>query len=70
VPHRVWPLGALALAVLLVGCGSDDEGVVSRPFVDPQQYPNGIDGKNGIQITGGYTVAEANNLSDRINSGG
>ena len=47
-----------------------DEKVVSRPFVDPRQYPNGIDGGNGIQITGGYTVEEARNLADRINSAG
>jgi preprotein translocase subunit SecD len=46
------------------------EKVVSRPFVDPQQYPNGFDAENGIEITGGYTVQEAKNLADRINAGG
>jgi SecD/SecF fusion protein len=47
-----------------------DEKVVSRPFVDPRTSPNGIDATNGIQIQGGFTVAQARDLADRIDGGG
>jgi preprotein translocase subunit SecD len=47
-----------------------DGKVVSRPFVDPRTSPNGIDATNGIQISGGLTIAEAKRLADRIDGGG
>jgi preprotein translocase subunit SecD len=47
-----------------------DDKVVSRPFVDPRTSPNGIDATNGIQIQGGLTVTQAQDLADRIDGGG
>ena len=31
-----------------------DREVVSRPFIDYRENPNGIDGRTGAQISGGF----------------
>lgn len=43
-----------------------DGEVLSLPQLDAAQYPNGIDGENGAQITGGFNVTEAEDLADRL----
>ena len=32
-----------------------DQEVVSRPFIDYRENPNGIDGRTGAQISGGFS---------------
>ncbi|MSO44772.1 MAG: protein translocase subunit SecD [Thermoleophilia bacterium] len=46
-----------------------DGQIISNPTVDYKQYPNGISGNNGAQISGGFSTAEARTLADQLNSG-
>lgn len=46
-----------------------DGRIISNPTVDYRQYPNGISGNNGAQISGGFTTDEARTLADQLNSG-
>src|SRR5262245_8973473 len=46
-----------------------DGEIISNPTVDYQQYPTGIDGRNGAQIQGNFTVDSAKTLASQINSG-
>lgn len=46
-----------------------DGRIISNPTVDFRQYPNGISGNNGAQISGGFTTDEARTLADQLNSG-
>ncbi len=46
-----------------------DGAIISNPTVDYQQYPTGIDGSNGAQIQGNFTVDSAKTLASQINSG-
>ena len=46
-----------------------DGKIVSNPSVDYQQYPNGITGSNGAEITGSFSRSEAETLAKQINSG-
>ncbi len=46
-----------------------DGTIVSSPTVDYQDYPNGIDGRNGAQINGDFSQSEAETLAKQINSG-
>jgi SecD/SecF fusion protein len=46
-----------------------DQDLVSVPYIDFQQNPDGIDGRNGSQITGGFTISTAQNLANLLKSG-
>lgn len=46
-----------------------DGEIITRPTVDYQRYPSGIDPSNGVQINGNFSVGEARKLADQINSG-
>ena len=46
-----------------------DREVVSRPFIDYRENPNGIDGRTGAQISGGFTLTEAQDLADVLKTG-
>jgi SecD/SecF fusion protein len=46
-----------------------DEEVVSRPFIDYRENPNGIDGRTGAQISGGFTTQEAQDLANVLKTG-
>jgi SecD/SecF fusion protein len=46
-----------------------DNEVVSRPQVDPQENPDGIDGRTGVQISGGFTLSEAQDLATNLQIG-
>ncbi|MFP5450940.1 MAG: protein translocase subunit SecD [Thermoleophilia bacterium] len=46
-----------------------DGEVVSAPTIDYEQYPFGIDGRNGAQIQGNFSRGEADTLAKQINSG-
>ncbi len=46
-----------------------DGAIISNPTVDYQQYPTGIDGSNGAQIQGNFTVDSAKTLADQIDLG-
>jgi SecD/SecF fusion protein len=43
--------------------------VVSLPIIDPAENPKGIDASSGVQITGGMTLGEAQELARALNPG-
>jgi SecD/SecF fusion protein len=46
-----------------------DSKLISVPYVDPQMNPDGIDGSNGSQISGSFTIKSAQRLANLIESG-
>jgi SecD/SecF fusion protein len=46
-----------------------DQKIVSRPVIDYQENPDGIDGRTGAQISGGFTVQEAQDLATFLKIG-
>ncbi len=46
-----------------------DREVVSRPFIDYRENPDGIDGRTGAQISGGFKLQEAQDLADVLKTG-
>jgi SecD/SecF fusion protein len=46
-----------------------DQDVVSRPFIDYRENPDGIDGRTGAQISGGFSLQEAQDLADVLKTG-
>jgi SecD/SecF fusion protein len=46
-----------------------DNELISTPFIDFVQNPNGIDGANGSQIEGGFTIQSAQDLSNLLKTG-
>jgi len=46
-----------------------DQAVVSRPIVDFSENPDGIDGRQGAQISGNFTVQEAQDLAEFLQRG-
>ena len=46
-----------------------DDRIVSVPYIDFRQNPDGIDGSNGSQIAGGFTIKSARELVGILKSG-
>jgi SecD/SecF fusion protein len=46
-----------------------DDELITVPFIDFVQNPNGIDGGQGSQIEGGFTIDSAQNLSNLLKTG-
>ncbi len=46
-----------------------DNELVSSPTIDFQKYPEGIDGRNGSQIEGGFTIKSAQELANILKTG-
>jgi SecD/SecF fusion protein len=46
-----------------------DNEVVSRPFIDYRENPEGIDGRTGAQISGGFKLQEAQDLAQVLKTG-
>jgi SecD/SecF fusion protein len=46
-----------------------DNKLITVPYIDFQQNPDGIDGANGSQIEGGFTISSAQNLANLLKSG-
>ncbi len=46
-----------------------DRELVSRPFIDYRENPDGIDGRTGAQIAGGFKLQEAQDLADVLKTG-
>jgi SecD/SecF fusion protein len=46
-----------------------DGKIVSRPVIDYQENPQGIDGRTGAQISGGFTVQQAQDLATFLKIG-
>lgn len=46
-----------------------DGQIISAPTVDFEEYPTGIDGRNGAQIQGDFSQSEAQTLAQQISSG-
>jgi SecD/SecF fusion protein len=46
-----------------------DGQVISRPFIDYRENPDGIDGRTGAQISGGFTTPEAQDLANVLKTG-
>ena len=46
-----------------------DNAVVSRPIINFQENPDGIDGRTGAQISGGFDIGEAQTLAEFLQRG-
>jgi SecD/SecF fusion protein len=46
-----------------------DNEVISAPYIDFNQNPDGIDGRNGSEISGGFTIDTAQELANLLKSG-
>jgi SecD/SecF fusion protein len=46
-----------------------DDEIVSTPFIDFRQNPDGIDGRTGSQISGGFTIKSAQALANVLKTG-
>ncbi|MGI8730530.1 MAG: protein translocase subunit SecD [Solirubrobacteraceae bacterium] len=46
-----------------------DDQLISIPFIDYQQNPDGIDGRTGSQIEGGFTIQSAQELARFLKTG-
>jgi SecD/SecF fusion protein len=46
-----------------------DKEVVSRPYIDYRENPDGIDGRTGAQISGGFDLQEAQDLANVLKTG-
>ncbi len=46
-----------------------DNELISTPYIDYQQNPDGIDASSGSQIEGGFTLDSARNLADLLKTG-
>ena len=46
-----------------------DEQLITVPFIDFTQNPEGIDASNGTQISGGFTLTSATALANELRSG-
>jgi SecD/SecF fusion protein len=46
-----------------------DKEVVSRPYIDYRENPDGIDGRTGAQISGGFSLQEAQDLANVLKTG-
>ncbi len=46
-----------------------DNKLISVPFIDPRENPDGIDGSNGSEISGGFTIKTAQSLANLLKTG-
>jgi SecD/SecF fusion protein len=46
-----------------------DDELVSKPYIDFNQNPDGIDGRTGAQISGGFTIDTAQDLANFLRIG-
>ncbi|MGI8512332.1 MAG: protein translocase subunit SecD [Solirubrobacteraceae bacterium] len=46
-----------------------DNEIISRPTIDFNENPDGIDGRTGAQITGSFTIQEAQDLATNLEIG-
>jgi SecD/SecF fusion protein len=46
-----------------------DNRLISVPYIDPKVNPDGIDGSNGSEISGGFTIKSAQRLANLIKTG-
>jgi SecD/SecF fusion protein len=46
-----------------------DNELVSTPSIDYREYPDGIDGRSGAQISGGFTITTAQDLAKVLKTG-
>ena len=46
-----------------------DDELVSAPFINFQENPDGIDGSTGAQISGGFTITTAQDLAKILQIG-
>jgi SecD/SecF fusion protein len=46
-----------------------DEDLISKPYINFRENPEGIDGRGGAQISGGFTITSAQNLAQLLKIG-
>ncbi len=46
-----------------------DDELISTPYIDFRQNPDGIDGRTGSQISGGFTITTAQDLAKLLKTG-
>jgi SecD/SecF fusion protein len=76
VTREIAERGSRSVGILTGGANADqhfaivlDNELVSAPSIDFQEYPDGIDGRNGSQITGGFTIPSAQQLANVLKTG-
>ncbi len=78
VTKRIAERGAASVGILPGQSAQDvvqhfaivlDNELVSTPFIDFQQNPEGIDARNGSQIEGGFTIQSAQELANVLKTG-
>jgi SecD/SecF fusion protein len=62
-PGDVRPAGSQHFAIAL------DHRLLTVPYIDFRQNPDGLDARNGVQIGGGFTPASARTLVALLKSG-
>ena len=46
-----------------------DNQLITVPFIDSKQYPNGINGDQGADITGPFSISSAQALANELRLG-
>ena len=46
-----------------------DNDLVSTPFINFREYPDGIDGQTGAEISGGFTIRSAQDMANFLKIG-
>ena len=46
-----------------------DNQLITVPFIDYKQYPDGINGDNGADISGSFTISSAQDLANELRLG-
>ena len=46
-----------------------DNQLITVPYIDYKQYPDGINGDNGADISGSFTIASAQDLANELRLG-
>ncbi len=46
-----------------------DNQLITVPFIDFKQYPDGINGDNGADISGSFTITSAQHLAKELRNG-
>jgi len=52
-----------------VALGGETNELITVPYIDYKQYPDGINGEDSADISGGFTTTSARNLADVLRLG-
>lgn len=69
IAHRGQDISALSTQLNQHFAVALDQQLIIVPQIDFRQYPNGVTGGNGADITGGFTTRSAQTLANLLRSG-